>query len=245
MANYSKNILVGCGGAGLINASHMLSIYTDYVKYLGRDHSPVRRMFDYAQERFLSTLPLVYAMTVTQDATIKGLYIGNNRDGFEKAVQLSQQLNITVVPAPIHTCVVYLDPTEFRTTWLGNKAIYRTRKALAEGARLIILAPGFEGFGEDRENDALIRQYGYRGRDVIYQALVTDPVLTNNLSAAAHLIQGSPERKFNVTYCTPPQYENEIRKVGYDWCHIDKIKWDEDAYYIHNPALGLWSTALF
>jgi nickel-dependent lactate racemase len=241
MANYSKNILVGCGGSALINASHMLSVYTDYIYYLGRDHSPARQMLDYAQTHFLKDLPIEYIMTVVEDNEVKGIYKGPGRDVFEKAVAHSQRVNITHVKKPIETCVVSLDEREFRTAWLGNKAIYRTRKALAKGALLIILAPGFEGFGEDALNDALIRKYGYRGREYIYKTLATQPDLAANKSVAAHLIQGSSEGDFKVVYCTRPEYGKAIRSVGYDWADINKIEWDDDAFYIDNPALGLWT----
>ena len=53
---------------------------------------------------------------------------------------------------PLRKAVVYLDPHEFRSTWLGSKAIYRTRMALADGAELIILAPAVKEFGEDTDD---------------------------------------------------------------------------------------------
>lgn len=54
--------------------------------------------------------------------------------------------------------VAYLDEEEFTSTWLGNKSIYRTRMAIADGGELIVLAPGVKKFGEDPGIDALIRK---------------------------------------------------------------------------------------
>lgn len=257
MANYTKNIVIGCGGAEMINASHMLSVYHGLENTLGTADNPVRTMFDYIQEHFLSPLPIAYVMTVTtqkpQGTVINGLYMGGGeesfKDGFLKAATLSREKNITAVS--FDECVVYLDPAEFRSTWLGNKAIYRTRKAFNKNknASLTILAPGFERFGEDAENDRLIRAYGYRGRETILSLLQTEKALTQNLSVAAHLIQGSSDGLFRIRYCTPAQYAEDILSVGYEWGDIALYEpqyagltdgWNNGVYFISNPALGLW-----
>jgi nickel-dependent lactate racemase len=265
MANYTKNILVGCGGAGLINASHMLSVYGGFEKYLGVDHSPVRRLFDYAQRDFLSALPIVYVMTVTTAEgsadNIQGLFIGRERSAFEEAVKLSRRLNITRVSPAIKTCVVNLSPDTYRSAWLGNKAVYRTRNAIADGGELIILFPGFERFGEDTENDRLIRMYGYRGREAVLALMDKHPELKANMSAAAHLIHGSSDGRFTIRYCTAPKHRDEVLSVGYEWGDIEEYtaryanareplprtalfngadSYAASAYYIDNPALGLW-----
>lgn len=257
MANYSKNILVGCGGYHLIDASHMLSVFAGTEKWIGCDHSPVRKLFDYAQTQYLDTLPLSYILTVTTPNGINGLYSGgpgpSGRAAFEKAVALSQKLNITHTKQPVQTCVVRLPKDEFRSAWLGNKAVYRTRKALADQARLVVLAPGFERFGEDAANDGIIRRYGYRGRDALLPLLETETVLQQNRGALAHLFHGSSDGAFSIRYCTPPAYAKDIQSVGYEWGDIDEYEaryagltagWnrtpDGDVYVIDNPALGLW-----
>ena len=89
---------------------------------------------------------------------------------FLRAAELSLKVNFEIVEEPIEKAVVYLDPHEFHSTWLGNKAVYRTRMALADGAELIILAPGVKEFGEDKTIDALIRKYGYHGTPAHAQA---------------------------------------------------------------------------
>ena len=208
MANYSKNIFVGVGGVSMINSSHMLGAFYGLERMMGRDFSPVRRVFDYAEETFIKDLPLLYVLTVTtntgEKTNIHGLYIGRDRKNFEEAVKDSQKYNMNFVDEPFKKAVVYLDPREFKSTWLGNKAIYRTRMAMADGGELIILAPAVSKFGEDAENDVLIRKYGYVGRENVLK-LVNDPANTDlkeNLSVAAHLIHGSSDGRFSITYCT-------------------------------------------
>ncbi|HMM17769.1 MAG TPA: D-mannonate epimerase, partial [Petrimonas sp.] len=154
-----------------------------------------------------------------------------------------------------------LDPTEFKSTWLGNKSIYRTRMAIADGGELVVLAPALKEFGEDKEIDRLIRKYGYFGTPETLKAVEDNEELRNNLGAAAHLIHGSSEGRFSITYCPGKRAENltreEIESVGFLWGDIDETmqKYNfqhlkegfnilpdgEEVYYISSPALGLWA----
>lgn len=262
MANYSKNIFVGIGGRQMINKSHMLSAICGMEKALGVIDSPARKIFDYAQEHFLSSLPLVYIQTVTkldeqENVSLKGLYIGSSRKPFEMAAALSQELNIVHVERRAKKVVTYLDPYELKTTWVGNKGIYRTRMAVADGGELVILAPGVKAFGENPEMDQMTRTYGYKGRDYIL-SLFKKGVFENRIMAAAHLIQGSSDGRFTITYCTRPENlsKEEILQAGYEWrdyeeasriYNPDTLKegWNtlengEEIYFVKTPALGLW-----
>jgi nickel-dependent lactate racemase len=259
MANYSKNIFVGCGGSSMINSSHMLGAFYGLERIMGRDFSPVRRVFDYAEEHFLKDIPIVYILTTTTNTgertNIHGLYIGRERANFEAAVADSQERNLITVDEPFEKVVVYLDPREFKSTWLGNKAVYRTRMAIADGGELIILAPGVVKFGEDPENDRLIRKYGYVGRERVLELVKEHEDLAANLSVAAHLIHGSSDGRFSVTYCTELISKEEVEGVNFGWmpyaeaaAKYDPAKltdgWntvgDERIFYVSNPALGLW-----
>ena len=267
MANYTKNIAVGCGGSGFIGKSHMLGAFYGLERVMGRDHTPVRKVFDYVQSNFLAGLPLEYVLTVTASKSgkteILGLYIGSSREGFAKAVKLSQRHNISYVKRPIENCVVWLDGREFHSTWIGNKAVYRTRMAMAEGGQLVVLAPGVKMFGEDPQNDRLIRKYGYIGRENVLRLRETEADLQENPSVAAHLIHGSADGKFEVTYAAPNLTRQEIEGAGFGFMPFDEAakKYDpknlkqgynilptgkgdegtEEIYFIENPALGLWA----
>lgn len=261
MANYSKNILVGCGGSRMINSSHMLGAFYGMERIMGRDHSPVRQVFDYAEEHFLSRLPIQYVLTVTtahdNRVAIHGLFAGRSRSIFDQAVRLSQQKNLVFLEKPLKKAVVYLNEREFKSTWLGNKAIYRTRLAMAEGGELIILAPGVHKFGEDKQNDALIRKYGYIGRTQVIHLVATKKDLQENLSVAAHLIHGSADGHFKITYAVTHLCRAEIEQVNFSYMPYDeaRLRYDpfalkdglntlpdgEEVFFISNPALGLWA----
>lgn len=264
MANYSKNIFVGCGGSSMINSSHMLGAFYGMERVMGKDFSPVRKVFDYAQENFISSLPLMYVLTVTKayagKVAIRGLFTGRERSIFESAVKLSQDLNLSYVEKPLKKVVVNLDSKEFKSTWIGNKAIYRTRMAIASGGELIILAPGICKFGEDSTNDELIRKYGYIGREKVLELCKTQEDLKGNLSVAAHLIHGSSDGRFSITYAPGGLTKEETLQAGFKYLSLeeaikkynpDKLKDGintlddgEEIYYISNPALGLWSARM-
>jgi len=262
MANYNKNIFVGTGGQEGINKSHFLGAAYGMEKMMGRADTPVRRVLNYATDHFANDLPLIYVQTVigkdkNNDLVMRGLFIGDDYECFEMAAQLSLEVNFEMLDKPLDKIVVYLDPEEFKSTWLGNKAIYRTRMAIADGGELIVLAPSVSKFGEDKENDRLIRKYGYVGRKNVLQLVKENSDLQNNLSVAAHLIHGSSDDRFNITYAVDKLTKEEIGGANYKYLDYKETikKYDpkklkegvnimedgEQIYYISNPALGLWA----
>ncbi len=255
IANYTKNIITGAGGSDTINKSHFLGAAYGMERMMGRIDTPVRKLFNYGVEKFLGDLPILYVLTVMQKnnatgaMTMRGLYIGDDYATFETGAKLSQKVNLDLLDAPLKKVLVYLDPHEFKSTWLGNKAIYRTRMAMADGGDLIVLAPGLKEFGEDPEIDRLIRKYGYKGTPATLAAVKANPELANNLSAAAHLIHGSSEGRFRVTYCPGPNISPDaVRAVGFEVGNLKdypteglKDGFNGDLFYISNPALGLWA----
>ncbi|HYK61477.1 MAG TPA: lactate racemase domain-containing protein [Bryobacteraceae bacterium] len=256
MANYNKNLLIGTGGAGSISLSHYLGAVYGMERIMGRADNPVRRVLNYACDSFTRRLPVIYILTVADGDAIRGLFIGDDIECFEKASELSLKVNFTMLDRLIRKAVVYLDPKGFKSTWIGNKAIYRLRMAMADGGELIVLAPGVKQFGEDAAIDALIRKYGYAGTPAILKAAADDAGLAANLSAAAHLIHGSSEGRFAITYCSPQLGREAIEGVGfgYGWLdsmmeryHVAQLRggWNhvggEEIYFVPNPALGLWA----
>ncbi|HAZ63775.1 MAG TPA: D-mannonate epimerase [Armatimonadetes bacterium] len=261
LANQAKNILVGTGGTETINRTHFLGAVCGMERLMGRADTPVRAVLREGMARFAGHLPVCYLLTVRAETSsglvTRGLYIGGDEGTFEAAARLSQQVNLDLLDAPLERVVVWLQPDEYHSTWLGNKAIYRTRMALADDAKLIILAPGVETFGEDPEIDRLIRAYGYRDTPTTLAAVDQHAELRANLSAAAHLIHGSSEGRFRVTYAPGGLTRAEVEGVGYGWGDLDRLVAryqpvgratgpaatadGEPFFFVANPALGLWA----
>jgi nickel-dependent lactate racemase len=267
MANHTKNLFVGLGGKEAIDKSHFLGAVCGMEQCMGRVDTPVRKLFDEGFRRYGDALPpVLFVLTVVgprsdgtqapvqssakaSDWTVRGLFAGFGRECFKQAAALAETVNIHTLTEPVQKAYVYLDPQEYRSTWLGNKAIYRMRMAMADGGELVVLAPGLERFGEDPVNDRLIRKYGYRPAAEVLSLVERSTDLQENLSAAAHLIHGSPEGRFTVRYCPGKQVSRgEIESVGYRWGDLEEemkkcgsnTASDKTAFYIRNPALGLW-----
>jgi nickel-dependent lactate racemase len=257
MANYNKT-----GGKEGINKSHYLGAVYGMERMMGRANTPVRKVLNYASYNFAKNPPIVYVLTVVGKDMfgklgVKGLFIGDDYETFKLASDLSLQVNFEMLDEPLKKIVVYLDPSEFKSTWLGNKSIYRTRMAIDDDGELIILAPGLKEFGEDKEIDRLIRKYGYRTTPEILKFVEENDELKNNLSAAAHLIHGSSENRFRITYCPGNLSKEEIESVNFGYGDLSKMmnKYNpellkdgfnilpngEEVFFISNPALGLWA----
>jgi nickel-dependent lactate racemase len=263
MANYNKNLFIGTGGPEGINKSHFIGAVYGMERIMGKADNPVRSLLNYASANFTNHLPIIYVHTVIGRndkgiLVVRGLFIGDDEEVFRLAADLSLKVNFNVIEKPLKKVVVYLDPAEFKSTWLGNKSIYRTRMAMADNGELIVLAPGLKEFGEDKEIDRLIRKYGYCGTPATLKFLKENEELNNNLSAAAHLIHGSSEGRFSITYCPRHLTIKEIESVNFKYHDLNdmlkkfnpeklkegfnKMEDGEEVYFISNPALGLWTS---
>ena len=267
MANYTKNIFVGTGGAEGIAKSHYLGAVFGMERLMGRADSPVRTLLNMAAERFGGKLPIVYVLTVVEAVerpgggtrlVVRGLYVGDDEECYRLAADLARKVNVFLLDRPITRAIAWMDPSEYTSTWLANKAIYRTRMALADDAQLIVVAPAVKQFGENEELDRLIARHGYHGTDATLAAVERDPELASSLGAAAHLIHGSSEGRFRITYAAGGMEPDVIARAGFEPAEVDDVVnryriaslregWNElpdgeEVFYISNPALGLWAT---
>ena len=261
VANGNKNLFVGTGGEAGINESHYIGAVYGTELMMGRPNTCLRKILNYAEDTFCDHLPIIYAQTVIGaddrgDLVTRGLFVGD-REAFETAAKLAVEVNFNHLDEELSKVVVLMDPDEFHSTWIGNKGIYRTRMAIADGGELIILAPGVRTFGEDPEIDRMIRKYGYRTSAEVIQFVEENEDLRGNLGAAAHLIHGSPEGRFRVTYCPGHLTRQQIEDVGYHYADLGEMMaryrpegrsdgWHTTAdgerfYFIGNPAMGLWA----
>ena len=256
-AGYTKHVTIGLGGPETIQRSHFFSAVYGIEQTLGRLDAPVRQLLDRGFDRFLEQrCRVLFVLTVVEGRhdgpVLRAVFAGEGGtrsaggDAFRTVAALSAEVNIETVETPFRRCVAYLDPVEYRSTWLGNKAVYRTRLAMADGGELFIVAPGVSRFGEDPVVDALIRRHGYHGREAALAAMAADPELAANLAAVAHLIQGSSEGRFSVTYAPGPELSRaDVEGVGFGYLPLDEAlerfpRDGEGFVSITDPGLGLW-----
>lgn len=262
MANHNKNVFIGTGGREGINKTHFLGAAYGLERIMGRADTPVRRVLNYGTKHFAKNLPIVYVLTVVDKVeadgfAVKGLFIGDDIECFNLAADLSLKVNFVMLDKPLKKVVVYLDPIEFKSTWLGNKSVYRTRMAIADGGELVVLAPGLKEFGEDPGNDRIIRKYGYVGTPRVLELIKKNDDLKDSLGAAAHLIHGSSEGRFSITYCPGSLSKQEIESVNFKYADLNHMMKQyapgrmsdgfntmsngEEVFFVSNPAMGLWA----
>jgi len=261
-ANHNKNYFIGLGGKPMICASHMMAACCGIENNLGRLVTPLRACYNKAEQDFLSKLPDFYFEVVMANNEAGklhhiGAFIGDDLDTYTDAAKLSRSRNITIVP-PLKKVVTVMQGDEFYSTWVANKAIYRTRMAMADGGELLIIAPGLKRFGEQPEVEKLIRTYGYSGTENIMRLWKKEPVLQDLTHGTAHLIHGSSEGRFKITYAPGHLSREEIHSVCFEYADLAETlrRYDpakmkngfntmpdgENVYYISTPSAGLWTT---
>ena len=262
-ANHNKNYFIGLGGKETICASHMAAAVCGIENNLGKLITPVRACFNWADEQFLDRLPDVFLQVVMRRdeegrLVHSGVYVGDDLETYLMAARRSRSQNITVLEHPLKKVVAMMQADEFRTTWVANKAIYRTRMAMADGGELLVIAPGVERFGEQAEVDALIRRYGYCGTERVLELYRHNPDLQDLAHGAAHLIHGSSEGRFMIIYAPGGLTRSEVEGVHYEFADLDQVlnryspesmhegvntlADGEEVFFIGTPSAGLWAT---
>jgi nickel-dependent lactate racemase len=262
-ANHNKNYFIGLGGKDMICAAHLAAASCGIENNLGNLITPLRACFNWAEDRYLSELPDLYVQVVLarneQDQLVHtGLYVGDDLETYLAAARHSREENITVFDEPVEKIVCVMQGDEFFSTWVANKAVYRTRMALADGGELVIIAPGLKRFGEQPEVDAFIRKYGYVGTPRVMEQYEQNADMQDLAHATAHLIHGSSEGRFTITYAPGHMTQADIEGVNFRFADIDdavaryrpdqcKQGWNTTAdgeryYFIPTPSAGLWAT---
>ncbi len=262
-ANHNKNYFIGLGGKDTMCAAHMCSATIGIENNLGQLVSKTRSLFNWAEDEFLGHLPDVFLQIVMgrDDAgnlTTTGIYVGDDRETYMEAARASSEQNITLLDKPIKKIVAHMQADEFRRTWVANKAVYRTRLAIADGGELLIIAPGVDGFGEQPEVDEIIRKYGYDTTPNVLAAYEKDPLLQDFANGTAHLMNGSSEGRFTIRYASKGISKEEIESVHYQYADLDEtlkrypldtmkegfntMPDGEEVYFIQTPSAGLWAT---
>jgi nickel-dependent lactate racemase len=262
-ANHNKNYFIGLGGKDLICAAHLAAASCGIENNLGNLITPVRACFNRAEGEYLEQLPDLYVQVVlarSEDDRLvhTGVYVGDDLETYLAAARQSREQNITLLDEPLEKIVCVMQGDEFFSTWVANKAIYRTRLALADGGELIVIAPGLTRFGEQPEVDAFIRKYGYVGTPRIMELYRNHVDMQDLAHATAHLMHGSSEGRFKITYAPGHLSRQEIEGVNFDFADIDatirryrpddcKPGWNTTAdgerfYFIPTPSAGLWAT---
>ncbi len=262
-ANHNKNYFIGLGGKDAICASHMAAACCGIENNLGTLITPLRACQNKAEDEYLGHLPDLYVQVVMarnadDELVHTGVFVGDDLDTYLDAARLSREQNITILDEPLDKIVCVMQADEFVSTWVANKAVYRTRMAMADGGELIIIAPGLKRFGEQEEVDQFIRKYGYCGTPKVMEQYRTNADMQDLAHATAHLIHGSSEGRFTITYAPKDLTREEIEGVCFQYADLDEtlakyppeklkegfntLENGERIFFIPTPSAGLWAT---
>lgn len=262
-ANHNKNYFIGLGGKDLICASHMMAATCGIENNLGNLVTPVRACFNHAEDQYLGKLPDFYIQVVMArnaggELVHTGYYAGDDLETYLAAARQSRRENITVFDEPVKKIVCVMQADEFVSTWVANKAVYRTRMAIADGGELLIIAPGLKRFGEQPDVDALICKYGYCGTPRVMEQFRASADMQDLAHATAHLIHGSSEGRFKIIYAPGHLTRAEIESVNFGYADLqatlDRYRPDtlhegwqtaadgERFFFIPTPSAGLWAS---
>ena len=262
-ANHNKNYFIGLAGKDLICASHMMAATCGIENNLGCLTTPVRQCFNKAEDDYLGHLPDFYIQVVLArneagELVHTGYHAGDDLETYLGAARQAREENITVLDEPLKKIVCVMQGDEFFSTWVANKAVYRTRMAIADGGELLIIAPGLKRFGEQEDVDQLIRKYGYQPTPQVLELYRQNADMQDLAHATAHLMHGTSEGRFTIRYAPGHLAQAEIEQVHFAYADInevlarypiDELKEGfntlpdgEEIFFIPTPSAGLWST---
>ena len=156
----AKYLFPGIAGPEIIDFTHWLGALVTSMRIIGVKDTPVRRVIHRAAE--FVPCPLLCLAMVMQGQELHGLYIGPHTEAFDRAADLSAQLNIITVPQPFQR-VLSMPSAIYDDLWTAAKAMYKTEPAIADGGEVIIYAPHITEVSYT--HGRLIDQVGYHVRD--------------------------------------------------------------------------------
>ena len=262
-ANHNKNYFIGLAGKDLICTSHMMAATCGIENNLGCLTTPVRQCFNKAEDDYLGGLPDFYIQVVLArneagELVHTGFHAGDDLETYLNAARQAREENITVLDKPLKKIVCVMQGDEFFSTWVANKAVYRTRMAIADGGELLIIAPGLKRFGEQEDVDQLIRKYGYQPTPQVLELYKQNADMQDLAHATAHLMHGTSEGRFTIRYAPGHLSREEIEQVHFAYADINEamerypidelsegfntMPDGEEIFFIPTPSAGLWST---
>jgi nickel-dependent lactate racemase len=133
-----KYLFPGIAGPEIINFFHWLGALVTNWKINGVKDTVVRRVIDRAVE--LVQVPITSFNMVVTRRGLKGLYIGDAREAFSAAADLSAQLHIRTVERPFKR-VLGVAAEMYDDLWTAGKVMYKLEPVVEDGGELIIYAP--------------------------------------------------------------------------------------------------------
>lgn len=137
----AKYLFPGISGAEMINVTHWLGALITIRKIIGIKDTPVRAMINAAADMVKTPVTLVSLVVVGEG--LAGVFVGNLREAWEAAADLSSKRHIIRVEKPFQKVLAFAPPM-YDELWTAGKAMYKTEPVVSDGGEIIIYAPHLE-----------------------------------------------------------------------------------------------------
>ena len=155
-----KYIFPGIAGAEIINFFHWLGAVVTNPLINGNKWTPTRKVVEKAAS-FIKMPRKLFAIVALENK-LKGLFIGDCIEAWEKAADLSDKVHIVYKDKPYKT-ILGLAPEMYDDIWTAGKVMYKLEPIVADGGTLIIYAPHITEISYT--HGKIIDQIGYHTRD--------------------------------------------------------------------------------
>ena len=133
-----KYLFPGIAGDEIIHFFHWLGAVITNPLINGTKWTPTRKVVE--KSASLIPIPRKLFAFVALENDLKGIFIGDVVEAWEKAADLSEQVHITYKDKPYNT-ILGIAPAMYDDIWTAGKVMYKLEPILAEGGILIIYAP--------------------------------------------------------------------------------------------------------
>ncbi|MHC4314398.1 MAG: lactate racemase domain-containing protein [Planctomycetota bacterium] len=219
-----KYIFPGIAGEEIINFFHWLGAVCTNPLINGNIWTPPRKVVEKAAS-FIEIPRKLFAIVAVEDK-LKGLFIGDCLEAWEKAAQLSEKVHIVYKDKPYKT-ILGIAPEMYDDIWTAGKAMYKLEPVAADGGTLIIYAPHITEISYT--HGKFLDQIGYHTRDYFLKRM--DKFSDIPRSVIAHsthvkgigtFTDGVEKPRINVVLATGISRER-CRKVNLGYMDPDQI----------------------
>jgi nickel-dependent lactate racemase len=157
----AKYLFPGISGGDFLHFFHWLGAVITCKKIIGIKDTPVRRAIDKAMNKVPVHVHCL-AMVVNPGAQLCGLYVGEVREAWSKAADLSSRVHVVTKKKPFKV-VLGRAPVMYDEIWTAGKVMYKLEQVVADQGTLIIYGPHIQEISRTWGKD--IEKIGYHTRD--------------------------------------------------------------------------------
>lgn len=220
-----KYIFPGIAGEEIINFFHWLGAVITNPHINGSKWTPTRQVVEKASS-FIKMPKKLFAMVTVEDE-LKGLFIGDCIQAWEKAADLSDKVHIVYKDESFKT-ILGIAPKMYDDIWLAGKVMYKLEPVVADGGTLIIYAPHIAEISYT--HGKIIDRIGYHTRDYFLKRMdkfadIPRGVLAHctHVKGIGTYIDGVEKPRVNVVLATGISRQR-CEKVNLGYMNPDKIK---------------------